>query len=291
MNSNLTPILAQVNSHERDANIQFLEEGHKYTILTDPNTKYTSVTTWNHTHFPKFDADMIIQNMMKGKNWKEGHKYWGQTAEQIKSSWTTNADNVSGAGTDLHYQIECFMNESNLSPHYTHKELYDLYMSRIHDTNNTNTNTNHITKPVEWNYFIQFVKDFQELKPYRTEWTIYHEDAKLAGSIDMVYENPDGTLSIYDWKRVKNITKVNNWNKFAITKSICQMPDSNFWHYALQLNTYKMILEEKYNKQVKDLYLVRLHPEAEENSYELLKVPDLSHDVKILFTELINKVK
>lgn len=289
MNSILNPILAQVNSHERDANIQFLEEGHKYTILTDPNTKYTSVTTWNHTHFPKFDADLIIENMMKGKNWKEGHKYWGQTAEQIKTLWSTNADNVSGAGTDLHYEIECFMNESQLSPHYTHKELYDLYMSRIDDI--TNTNTNHIKKSVEWNYFIQFVKDFQELKPYRTEWTIYHEDAKLAGSIDMVYENPDGTLSIYDWKRVKNITKVNSWNKFAITKSICQMPDSNFWHYALQLNTYKLILEEKYNKQVKDLYLVRLHPDAEEDSYELLKVPDLSSDVKILFVELINKIK
>ena len=34
--------------------IQFFEKGHKYTISTDPNSKYTSVTTWNHSHFPKF---------------------------------------------------------------------------------------------------------------------------------------------------------------------------------------------------------------------------------------------
>ena len=48
--------------------------------------------------------------------------------------------------------------------------------------------------------FTEAVKDHPELKPYRTEWTIYDEDLKISGSIDMIYENPDGTLSIYDWK-------------------------------------------------------------------------------------------
>jgi len=118
------------------------------------------------------------------------------------------------------------------------------------------------------------------MKPYRTEWIIYHEDKKLAGSIDMVYENEDGTLSIYDWKRSKEITRINKWNKYAITREICEIPDTNFWHYALQLNTYKMILEEKYNKVVRDLYLVRLHPDAEENNYELIQIPDLQAELK-----------
>jgi hypothetical protein len=103
----------------------------------------------------------------------------------------------------------------------------------------------------------------------------------------MIYENPDGTLSIYDWKRSKEIKKINTWNKYALTKSICQMPDANFWHYALQLNTYKAILEAKYDKKVTDLYLVRLHPDAEEKTYELIKVPDLSSEM----TELFNDIK
>ena len=63
------------------------------------------------------------------------------------------------------------------------------------------------------------------------------------------------------------------------------MPDSNFWHYALQLNTYKAIIEQKYGKKVTDLYLVRLHPDAEENNYELIKLPDLSVEIKDLFEE------
>jgi hypothetical protein len=113
---------------------------------------------------------------------------------------------------------------------------------------------------------------------------VYDEDSKIAGSIDMVYENPDGSLSIYDWKRSKEIITTNQYNKFAITDCICHIPDTNFWHYSLQLNTYKTILESKYNKQIKDLFLVRIHPNNEENSYELLSVPILEKEMQDLFT-------
>jgi CRISPR/Cas system-associated exonuclease Cas4 (RecB family) len=79
---------------------------------------------------------------------------------------------------------------------------------------------------------------------------------------------------------------VNNWNKFAIPQQICHLPDSNFWHYAMQLNTYKVILEEKYGKKVTELYLVRLHPDAEEKNYELIQLPDLSNEVRGLFQNI-----
>jgi hypothetical protein len=233
------------------------------------------VTTWVHTHFPHFDADSIITKMMSGKAWKPGHKYWGLSASQIKDSWDLKRDDAAGAGTRLHYEIECFMNSNVLRFEYTHLELLQQhnilikYDKRYLDFGN------------EWSYFLNFVKDFPGMKPYRTEWTVYHEELHLAGSIDMVYENPDGSLSIYDWKRSADITKVNGWNKCALTKEIDWMPDSNFWHYALQLNAYKMILESKYDKIVKDLYLVRLHPDSAE--YELIQVPDLKHDIHLLF--------
>ena len=276
MKSTLQPVLAVKNADPRDQNIQFFEENHKYVILSEPHTKYTSVTTWNHKHFPEFDADAIIASMMKGKSWKEGHKYWGLNAEQIKALWYTNKTGVASAGTDMHFEIECFMNEKLLPDGYTHEQLYNLYMSQSIGA----------SKPLEWQYFINFIKDFPDLKPYRTEWIIFNEDVKISGSIDMIYENPDGTLSIYDWKRAKNITRVNNWNKFALPAQICHLPDSNFWHYAMQLNTYKVILEDKYDKKVKDLYLVRLHPDAEEKNYELIKLPDLSYEVREMFKDI-----
>jgi hypothetical protein len=277
MKPTLYPVLSARNQHPRDKNIQFFEEDHKYIILTEPNVKYTSVTTWNHGHFPKFEADSIIDNMMKSKGWKDGHKYWGLTPEQIKAQWNSNKDAVAGAGTDLHFEIECFNNDKRFCFDYTNKELYEIYM--------TDNREKHETKSLEWKYFINFVKDTPHLKPYRTEWTVYHEDVKISGSIDMIYENPDGTLSIYDWKRAKNITRINNFNKFAIPPQICHLPDSNFWHYALQLNTYKAILEQKYGKVIKDLFLVRLHPDTEEKNYELIELPDLTTELKDLFSE------
>jgi ATP-dependent exoDNAse (exonuclease V) beta subunit len=281
----LTPVLSNRNNHLRDDNIQFFEEGHKYFIKSDPGSQYTSVTTWNHSHFPHFDANDVINNMMKGKNWKEGHKYWGMTPEEIKAQWNANGAAVSGAGTDMHFEIECFMNDKRIQCLYTHKELYQIYNCDFIKKNK------HESKSLEWQYFIEFIKDTPDLKPYRTEWTVYHEDLKLAGSIDMVYENPDGTLSIYDWKRAKDITRVNNFNKYATTECICHMPDSNFWHYALQLNTYKAILEQKYDKKITDLYLVRLHPDNEEKTYELIKLPDLSKDINELFQQRIYQIK
>jgi len=122
-----TPVLEKVNAHLHDEFIVFQEEGHKYTITNDVESKYTSVTTWNHSHFPKFDADSIIDKMMKGKNWKPGHKYWGMNKEDIKNQWNANGQNVSSAGTDMHFNIECFMNNDIVPYPYTHTDLHKHY--------------------------------------------------------------------------------------------------------------------------------------------------------------------
>jgi hypothetical protein len=147
----LMPVLKKHNSHERDANITFVEEGHKYVIQTDPDSQYTSVTTWNHSHFPHFDADNIIKKMFKGKNWKEGHKYWGLTAEEIKQLWNKRKDDACFLGTNLHFRIECFMNNSdiNIDEGYKHSDLLTHYLSSGPDISNST---------LEWQYFINYIK-------------------------------------------------------------------------------------------------------------------------------------
>ena len=65
----------------------------------------------------------------------------------------------------------------------------------------------------------------------------------------MIFENPDGSLQIYDWKRCKEISYDSYYGKAAITPCISHLPDTNFWHYSLQLNVYKNILEIKYGKK------------------------------------------
>jgi hypothetical protein len=268
-------VLASRNPHIRDQGIKFYRQGHRYEIATDPKKRYTSVTTLVHSQFPKFDADAIISKIMKSKSWVAGHKYWGLTADEIKALWNSSGSAAACSGTNLHEQIETFMNDSRFKFEYTHNELFQEYeIGKKYDI---------LERGVEWSMFINFIRDHPHLKPYRTEWMIYHEDAKIAGSVDMIYENPDGTLEIYDWKRCKEIITVNGWNETATNPLIKHLPSTNFWQYSLQLNTYKKIIEDKYGKTVTKMCLVRIHPDAQD--YELLDVPFLNKEVNDLFGE------
>ena len=248
--------LSTLNSHERDKNISFEPLSHIYTINGDNHKKYTSVTSWNHSHFAHFDADAIITKMMASKTWDK-NQYYGKTRAEIKAGWEKNRDEAACAGTKMHYDIECYYNNEN----------------NEHNENNS----------IEYKYFKEFVEASSHLKPYRTEWMIYDEELLLAGSIDMVYENPDGTLMIYDWKRSKEIKKTDSFMKYALTECISHLPDTNYWHYTLQLNTYKAILESKYGKKVIKLCLVCLHPNNKNNSFQIIPVPDIQEDIKNLF--------
>ena len=243
--------LANLNPHERDSHIHFDEGPHIYTI--DGDSDFTSVTKWNHSHFGKFDADAIITKMM-ARNWTNS-KYFGQTREEIKAGWKKNGDEASKAGTKMHYDIECFYN--------------DLEVEIDEDC-------------VEFDYFMAFENDIgSKLEPYRTEWMVWDKELQMAGSIDMVFRNDDGTLLIYDWKRCKNIKKDNRYQS-STTECINHLPDTNFWHYSLQLNTYKYILEKNYGEKVVGMYLVCLHPNNANKSYIRLEVPHLKSEMEDL---------
>ena len=54
--------LAKLNPHPRDDFITFDEGPHIYTVHGD--SSFTSVTTWNHRHFPHFDSDAIIDRLL-----------------------------------------------------------------------------------------------------------------------------------------------------------------------------------------------------------------------------------
>jgi hypothetical protein len=76
--------------------------------------------------------------------------------------------------------------------------------------------------------------------------------------------------------------KENLYGAKALTACIRHLDDTNFWHYALQLNTYKAIIEEKYGRKVVGLCLVCLHPNNAD--YQLIPVPFLEKEMVDLFT-------
>jgi hypothetical protein len=184
-----TTYLAGQNPHPRDAHIHFDEGPHKYTIeglaSITSETEFTSVTTLVHQHFEHFDAKKVIAAMMRNqKKWNDpiaNAKYYGKTAEEIEEMWSKAGQEAAAAGTAMHHKIECFYNQPQQS------------LAPAPATNS-----------VEFQYFLNFNREYVSeegatLKPYRTEWTVFHEEARIAGSIDMVYEMiEDGTDTTTD---------------------------------------------------------------------------------------------
>lgn len=244
--------LQDINSHPSDKLVEFDEPTHVYTI--EGKKGYTSVTTWIHHHFSTFDSDAVSTNIMNGNQIKDPtYKYYGMSKYEIMELWRINGEKASGSGTKVHHDIECFYN-------------------------NTLTEDSDET---DFRYFKEFARDNAHLKPYRTEWCVFNDEWKIAGSIDMLYENPDGTLLIYDWKRVKLLSYENAFNskKSGIPKCLNHIADSNFWHYSLQLNIYKAILESKYGKKITGMFLVCLHPNNHCKTYEVVEIPVLTEEI------------
>jgi CRISPR/Cas system-associated exonuclease Cas4 (RecB family) len=240
--------LALLNAHPRDENISFEEGPHIYTVCGERGT-YKSVTTWNHSHFSHFDADKIIDNMLaSGKMSDPKHKYYGMTKKEIKDLWAKNGAAASGSGTKMHQDIEYYYNG----------------MTPDNDS-------------IEYTYFLNFAKDHANLRPYRTEWMVYYEELMISGSIDMVFRRKsDGKFVIYDWKRSKEIKSDNQYKKGLAPLN--HLPDTNYWHYTMQLNVYKWILETYYGLDVADLYLVILHPN--QSSYQRMRLNIMTDEVE-----------
>jgi hypothetical protein len=257
--------LQKLNPHERDARIKFHPGPHVYTVdnHTSPETsEYVSVTTWVHSHFEAFDSDAVIDKMMASPYWPRAErykKYIGKTKDEIKAEWETNRDVAAQEGTRMHAAIEAYYNDGMDAVDMLYESSRELA------------------------YFKNFDVTFRRsLKPYRTEWTVFHEELKLSGTIDMLFENVNpvtgkssGTFSIYDWKRCKEIVQNDAFNKWALTPGMETIPDTNYWHYSLQLNLYKLILTEKYGIRVTGMYIICLHPNNPNCDYLRIEINDM----------------
>lgn len=247
-------LLAQKHPHSRDTRITFDETCHVYTI--DGSSKNViSVTTLIHSHFPRFNPDEVIKGMRK-KGLAD--KYKDMSDAQIKQLWSENGKIASGRGTKLHKRIENFYNEVPDEP----CELTDT----------------------PFGYFLNFHETIKDrLEPYRTEWSIFRDDIKLAGQLDMLYKvkGSDCEYALYDWKCVQEIKLENRFEKG--NGKLNHLDHCNYNHYSIQLNVYKRLLETLYNLSIVEMFLVILHPDND--TYQLVKVEDMKSEIDSIFTE------
>jgi len=262
--------LAVLNKHPRDDRIQFEEESHTYTI-DGTREGWTSCTGFLHHFFEPFDPDAVIKKMMASRKWSQS-KYYGMTADEIKAQWAAKGKAASEAGTRMHLDIEHFY---NAMPHCNAWTLESGLAGLANDAWVP-------TDGAEWRYFLDFQRRHVEPRgfvPFRTEWLVFAEEFKIAGSIDMVYMKPDGTLAIYDWKRTEELKTENSFQSGL--DPVSHLPDTNYWHYSLQLNVYRAILQRYYGVRVTELALVVLHPDN--SGYKVARLNMMDDEVAALF--------
>ena len=270
-----TTELALKNAHPRDVLISFEEENHIYTVCGERGT-YMSVTTFVHKQFPHFDAKAIIDKILSSpKREDPTYKYYQKTREDIEAEWEANRVAASGAGTQMHLDIEHY---------YKYTDTSLELIEKAEQKNLWKIDTRVENPSIEFGYFKDFVRDFPWLEAYRTEWCVFHEELKISGSIDMVFRDArDGQFYIYDWKRSKEIKYDDDWCDYGVTKALKGVPNLNFWHYSLQLGVYRAILEEKYGLKIAGMYLIVLHPDN--SGYQRIETADLSSEIEALFEE------
>lgn len=242
-------LLKDVNKHLRDDRIKFEESTHTYTI--DGQNDYISATTLIHSYFPHFNADLVIEKMKNSKNWNADNKYYNMTNDEIKNQWSITGKEASRQGTLMHLNIENYYNGLEF--------------------------TNGFKDTHEYKLFKEYLKDHEEYKAYRTEWTIFTTKYKVAGSVDMLYIDPKDSekLIIADWKRSKEIKFSNKWE--SGNKPLEHLDNCNFIHYSLQLNLYRMIIEKYYDKKISEMFLVILHPNLQK--YQKIIIPKMSKEI------------
>jgi hypothetical protein len=92
----------------------------------------------------------------------------------------------------------------------------------------------------------------------------------------MIFKRKDGAYAIYDWKRSKEIKKDNSFEKGLGPAS--HLPNSNFWHYTLQLNVYRWFLQRHYGLKIVELCIVIFHPNN--TNYQMFHLDILDDEIQ-----------
>ena len=131
--------------------------------------------------------------------------------------------------------------------------------------------------------FEQFLALYEEVIkdqqiPYRTELSVYSKRLNVAGQIDAVFKQADDTFALWDWKRSKLLRSD---SRSQMKEPLDHLPDVNAWHYFLQLNIYRRILQEDYGASVSAMYLGVFHPTRGQPL--CVRVPLMDDEMELLF--------
>lgn len=201
--------------------INFNEDLHKYT--TNGGREYISVTTLIGEYYDEFETNRIaIECEERGKE-REDYKYAGMSAKEIKNQWTEICTEALRKGNKYH----------NL------KELEILYSGQVLQHPLLDGKT--LLYPGYQEYVDLYKLEGGIKYP---ELRVYWDELELAGHVDYVEVDFGGVVHIKDYKTNRKPLSKKGYKGKMMNAPLGNLPDSSYFHYALQLNLYAWILEQ-----------------------------------------------
>ena len=234
----------EANAHPRDQHLTFEPETHVYRFAGRELRPVTSVV---ESCFTPFDVDTWAPACARRR---------GIPEEELRREWELNGRLAREQGTLMHARIERYY-LGDPDPEADADASYAL--------------------------FRQFAA-CHTLHPFRTEWGVYDEDLGIAGTIDFL-DYSKGQFTIIDWKRSDKLVGggvpivESRYGDHAL-HPITHIPDTTYWHYALQVSIYRYILERKYGIGVSNCCLAVFHPNNPR--HYLLRMPYLRAEVEAI---------
>lgn len=194
----------------------------------------------------------------------------GENQCKILEEWDCIGQESKEIGTFLHSQIESYFSENRLL-----SQINFSYKGRYIEKDET------ISIAKELQYFKEFIKD-NPMTPFRVEWQIFDLKLGIAGTIDCICRNGNA-FDIYDWKRSKKASPSETVWGYGMN-GLEHIPDTRFYHYAVQQNLYRYILETNYGLTINNMYIVVLHHQFD--SYQKYEIPRMDKEIKIIINHL-----
>lgn len=270
----VTPIIirsGQSSYFDKTSN-QFLQDDkltfdpYEHIYLYDGKRQLKAVSNIVDSFFEPFDSLGLSERVAIRE---------GRNQCEVLEDWDSKGLESRQIGTFLHSQIEAFFKHDKNS-----NSIDFVY----------NGEYIHINKKVsiqpELDYFKTFLNN-NIITPYKVEWHICDVELGIAGTIDLLSKN-GSKFEIYDWKRSRKASPDETVWRYG-TNGLSHIPDISFYHYALQLNLYKYILEKNYGLTVDNMYIVVLH--SMYDNYKIFQIPNMKKDVNIIINHLMSNPK
>ena len=252
--SNFSKYEAYVKLKNKSKEVGFDTHSHTYRYMDRTLSPVTSLVS---RFFPRFDARKVSEGLARKElGASADFAVVSEHARALRESWKLKAE----LGTRFHELAELFLLSGA-------DDLFSKPSSVFSED----------LQVCSWlDGLRSFLYDYPRVlgELLVTEFVLWSSTYNVSGQADFITINSDGSLDVWDWKTSTSIVAEGvDFGKFGFG-GLAKLPDTNFYHYSLQLGIYAKILED-WGFRVRDLYVVHIKPGA----YKVYSLPRLTDEV------------